>query len=169
MHQIVGGDVNHITVTCSPRPRVVVTPGEGVVTDAQKAQISALRGEWVALHNSIKQRPLTDAAAWMKINAKAGVTSCHLIPLERFDDVLAYIRREMATLRAMPSAPGKDDAWRTKRISAIKARCKNQLGDPDAYKPYIKKNFGAASLSELATDELQRTYTYIMANKAAAQ
>ena len=69
------------TVTRSSRPCVVVTPGEGVVTDAQKAQISALRVEWVALHNSIKQRPLTDAAAWMKINAKAGVTSCHLIPL----------------------------------------------------------------------------------------
>lgn len=167
--QVIGGDVNNYTVAKPPRPRVVVTPGDGVVTDAQKAQISALRVEWVTLHNGIKRRPLTDAAAWIKINARAGVTSYHLIPLERFDEVVAYIRREMAMLRTMPSAPSKDDTWRTKRIAAIKARCKNQLGDPDAYKPYIKKKFGVESLADLATDELQSTYTYIMAKKAPAQ
>ena len=73
---------------------------------------------------------------------------------------------QLAKLRAMPSAPAKDLEWRSKRIAAIKARSKNQLGDPEAYKAYIRKHFGADSLSALATDELQRTYTYIMAKKA---
>lgn len=164
--QIVGGDVNHYNVARPPRPRVVVTPGDGVVTEEQKARINALRVEWVALHNSIKRAPLTDAAAWSRINRKAGATSYHLIPLERFDQVVAFIKSEMAKLRAMPSAPAKDLEWRSKRIAAIKARSKNQLGDPEAYKAYIRKHFGADSLSALATDELQRTYTYIMAKKA---
>lgn len=163
---IVAGDLHHYTVAQPPRPRVVVTPGEGVLTDAHKATISALRVEWITLHNSIKRAPLTDAAAWSRINRKAGATSYHLIPLERFDQVVAFIKSEMAKLRAMPSAPAKDLDWRAKRIAAIKARSKNQLGDPEAYKAYIRKHFAADSLSALATDELQRTYTYIMAKKA---
>jgi hypothetical protein len=164
--QIVGGDVNHYSVARPPRPRVVVTPGEGVVTEEQKARINALRVEWVALHNSIKRAPLTDAAAWVRINAKAGVTSYHRIPAERFDLVVKFIQQEMAKLRAMPSAPSKDDEWRRARIRAIKARCANQLADPSAYRLYIKKNFKAESLADLSTDQLQRTYTYIMGKKA---
>lgn len=168
--QVIGGDVNHYTVAKPPRPKVVVTPGDGVVTDEQKAKINEKRLEWIALHNNVNpQNLLTDASAWVKINARAGVTSYHFIPLERFDDVIAFIQRQMAMLRSKASAPGRDDTWRTKRIAAIKVRCKNQLGDPDAYKPYIKKNFRASSLADLATDELRRTYNYIMAKKAPTQ
>jgi hypothetical protein len=163
--QIVAGDVHHYAVARPPRPRVVVTPGDGVVTDDQKVAINTLRVEWIGLHNSIKRSPLTDAAAWSRINGAAGVTSYHLIPLERFDIVVGFIKTEMAKLRNMASAPAKGTAWRAKRIGAIKARCKNQLGDAEAYKPYIRKAFGAESLTALSTDELQRTYTYIMAKK----
>lgn len=163
--QVVVGNVNNYTVVRPPRPRVVVTPGEGVVTDPQKAKINELRLDWIALHNSIKKAPLTDAAAWVKINRKAGVTSYHLIPSERFDLVIKFIKQEMAKLRAMRSAPRKDASWRTTRISAIKARSKNQLGSADAYRPYIAKSFGASSLTDLTDDELQRTYSYIMAKK----
>ncbi|SIQ95181.1 hypothetical protein SAMN05421829_108125 [Aromatoleum tolulyticum] len=165
--QIVGGDVNNYTVARPPRPRVVVTPGDGVVTEEQKARINALRIDWIALHNSIKRAPLTDAAAWIRINRKAGVTSYHLIPAERFDLVVKFIKQEMAKLRAMPSAPSKDDDWRRSRISAIKARCKNQLGDADAYKSYIRKNFSLESLADLSTDQLRRTHSYIMGKEPA--
>lgn len=164
--QIVAGDINHYTVARPPRPRVVVTPGEGVLTEEQKARIQALRADWVALHNSIKRTPLSDAAAWSRINRKAGVTSYHRIPLAQFDLVVKFIQTEMAKLRNMASAPAKDTQWRAKRISAIKARCANQLANPDAYKPYIKKNFGAESLADLATDDLRRTYNYIMRKKS---
>ena len=67
----------------------------------------------------------------------------------------------MAKLRNMASAPAKDDAWRKSRIGAIKARSKNQLGDPDAYKPYIKKNFKAESLAALSTGQVRPVSTYI--------
>ena len=162
---IIAGDVhNHTTIQpkAPRRPRVVVVPGDGVLTEAQKAEISALRVEWVALHAKIKKTPLSDASAWLKINQKGGATSYHLIPLDRFEVVKKFIKQEMAKLRAMASAPSKDDAWRRSRITAIKTRSKNQLRDPDAYRPYIKKNFGVSSLADLSTDQLARTYTYIM-------
>lgn len=166
--QIAGGDIhNTFTIPRAPRQKIIVTPGEGVITEEQKVRITELRAEWMALHASIKKAPLTHSSAWTKINQSAMVTSYHLIPLECFDQVVAFIKQEMAKLRAMRSAPAKDDSWRAQRISAIKARSKNQLGDPDAYKAYIKKNFGADSLADLATDELKRTYGYIMAKKPA--
>ncbi len=168
-HQIAGGDIHNHTYARAPaRPKVVVTPGVGVITEDQKAAITALRAEWLALHAALKKKPMTDATAWIKINKAAGVTSYHQIPLERFDRVIAYIKVEMAKLRNMASAPAKDDAWRKSRIVAIKARSKNQLGNPDAYKDYIKKNFKADSLTELSTDQLRKTYTYIMGKEILA-
>lgn len=168
-HQIAGGDIHNHTWSKAPaRPKIVVTPGVGVIDEDQKFALAALRAEWLELHASIKKRPLTDAAAWARINKAAGATSYHLIKPERFDRAVAYIKQQMAILRGMPSAPAKDDGWRKSKIGAIKARCANQLGDPEAYKPYIRKNFKLDSLADLATDQLRQTYTYIMGKKRPA-
>lgn len=164
--QIVGGDVHNHTYTKPPIQKVIVQPGDGVVTEEQKVAISTLREEWLALHESIKAKPLDPKTAWMRINRAGKATSYHRIPIERFDDVMAFIRTEMAKLRGMKSAPAKDLNWRASRITSIKTRCKNQLGDINTYKPYIKKRFGADSLSALSMDELQATYVYIFGKKA---
>lgn len=158
-----GRDV--IQVQSRPVVRNVISPGPEHIDDVQRRAITDLRVEWVVLHNALKKRKLTDAAAWVLINKAAGSTSYHLIRREKFDLVIQYIRQQMAMLRSMKSAPSKDEQWRVKRIAAIKTRCRNQLNDPDAYRPYIRKNFQMNSLSELATDQLQRTYSYIMAKK----
>jgi len=160
-----GGDIHIITERAITRPRIVVTPGDGVISDEQKVALAGLRDEWMTLHASLKKKPLSHANAWSRINRAAGATSYHCIKIEMFDAAVAYVRKQMAILRGMASAPAKDKAWRSSRIGAIKARCTRQLGDPDAYKAYIKKNFDAVSLSELATDELQRTYAYVMGKK----
>lgn len=160
------GDINiQLLAPPSARPRVVVQPGPQHISEEQKAQLKALCDEWVKLHAALKKRPLTYGAAWSRINKAAGTSSYSLMLKERFADAVALIKREMATLRNMRSAPSKDDSWRAKRVSAIKARCKNQLGDPDFYKAYIKKSFQAESLADLATEELQKTYAYIMAKR----
>jgi hypothetical protein len=158
-----GRDV--IQVQKRPVVRNVISPGPEHIDDVQRRVITDLRAEWVALHNTLKKRKLTDAAAWVLINKAAGSTSYHLIHREKFEVVTLYIRQQMAMLRSMRSAPSKDDQWRVKRIAAIKTRCRNQLNDPDAYRPYIRKNFKLDSLADLATDQLQKTYTYIMAKK----
>lgn len=161
-----GGDIHIITERLVTRPRVVVTPGDGVISDDQKRVLADLRNEWMTLHADIKKRPLSHATAWNRINRAAGATSYHCISQERYEDAVAFVRKQMAILRGMASAPAKDKAWRASRIGAIKARCANQLGDPVFYRAYIRKNFDADSLSELATDELQKTYTFIMGKKA---
>lgn len=166
--QAAGRDIiNHHYAKPQRAPRVTVTPGDGVISEEQKVALTALRDEWITLHNAIKRQPLGHGAAWGRINKAAGVTSYHLIKPESFDVAVAYIRQQMALLRNMASAPAKDKQWRASRIGAIKVRCTKQLGNPDAYKLYIRKNFGADSLADLATDQLQRTYTYIMGKKAA--
>lgn len=160
-----GRDV--IQVQKPPVVRNVISPGPEHIDEVQRRIITDLRVEWVALHNTLKKRKLTDGAAWFSINQVAGSTSYHLIRREKFELVIQYIRQQMAMLRSMKSAPSKDDQWRVKRIAAIKTRCRNQLGDPDAYRPYIRKNFKLESLADLATDQLQRTYSYIMAKKGS--
>jgi hypothetical protein len=62
----------------------------------------------------------------------------------------------------MASAPKKDPKWRASKIGGIKAHCKNDLGNPDYYKPYINEKFGKDSLADLSVDELQQTHAYIM-------
>lgn len=164
--QVAGGDIHNHHYENPPRgPKVTVTPGDGVISEEQKVALTRLRDEWILLHNSIRKKPLGYGAAWSRINKSAGATSYHLIQDCNFYRAVTYIKKEMAKLRNMRSAPAKDGNWRNAKIGAIKARCKNQLGDDVAYRPYIKKNFKAESLADLATDELQRTYAYIMAKK----
>lgn len=164
---VAGRDV--IQVQKAPVVRHVIQPGPEHISEAEKLELRALCTEWVELHRTLKKQALSYGMAWAAINKEAGATSYHLILKERLPSAVKFIRRQMAMLRSMRSAPSKDDQWRSKRIAAIKLRSKNQLGDPDAYKPYIRKNFNALSLADLATDQLQRTYSYIMAKKAAGQ
>lgn len=161
--QAAGRDIHNHHYAGAPRsPRVTVVPGDGVISEEQKVALTALRDEWITLHASVKRRPLSHGAAWARINKAAGATSYHLIKAENFDAAVAYVRRQIAILRNMASAPRKDDAWRAKRIGAIKARCKNQLGDEYAYGQYIRRRFGVASLADLSSDQLQQTYAYVM-------
>lgn len=167
-HNIIGNQGNiHMQVHMSPpaRPKIAIQPGEEHISAEQRLALKDLVYEWVALHNSIKKTPLKHANAWSRTNKAAGTTSYSLILKTRLQDTIAFVQKEMAILRNMRSAPAKDDGWRQKRIAAIKARSKNQLQDADAYKPYIKKAFNADSLSALSTQDLQKTYTYIMGKK----
>lgn len=158
----------HVQIGVPPKSRSrPPQPGPEHIGEEQKRVLQDLCKEWIDLHRNLKQRALAYSTAWGRINKVAGSTTYHLILRERFETACAFVRQEMAILRGMKSAPTKDLAWRSSRITAIKVRSKKQLGDPDAYKAYIKKNFKADSLTDLSTDELQRTYSYIMAKKAA--
>lgn len=161
---VAGRDVLHMHK--APSIRNIIQPGPEHIDADQRRQLHDLCDEWVTLHASIKKTKLTKAKAWVDINRAAGSTTYALILQARFDDARAFVMKQMAILRAMKSAPRKDDSWRAKRIGAIKARCINQLGDAGAYRQYIQRNFGVVSLTELATDQLQKTYAYIMAKKA---
>ena len=159
------GAVNVLQVQRPPTIRKVIQTSEKHITQEQRVELHALKDEWVDLHDAIKKRPLSHSSAWKRINASAGATTYREIEQHRYSDAVAFVKKEMAILRNMKSAPRKDDSWRSAKIGAIKARCKNQFSGVDIYKPYIYKYFGASSLTDLATDELQKTYAYVMAKK----
>ena len=173
IHQIQGGanfignqgPVN-VTIGRQRPPVPLAPPGPEHITQEQKCKLQGLQREWVTLHDAIKKTPLANYSAWQRINGYAKVASYHYILQADFEKVCAYVRKQISMLRNMASAPAKDKDWRTKRIQAIKVRCKLQLKDEVAYRAYIQKNFQAASLSELSTEQLQKTYAYIMAKKA---
>lgn len=165
------GNQGPVTIHTTPerRARTVVHQHDPAVhvTQEQQLALQELRNEWVVLHTKLKKSKLDYGAALKRMNTAAGATACALIQRDRYEDAVKFAKREMAILSSMKSAPRKDDGWRIKRIGAIKARCKNQFGGVDIYKPYIQKNFDAVSLTDLATEELQKTYVYVMAKKAA--
>ena len=162
----VGGDLHVKVERLVTRPRVVLTPGDGVIDESQAARLKALLTDWVNTNNAVRRTQLSFAAAWSALNKRAGVTSYRAIPSEKFASLEKWLQQQSARIGNMASAPRKDGDWRAKKIGAIKARCKNQLGDEYAYRPYIQRNFKADSLSELATADLQRVYAYVMAKKA---
>jgi hypothetical protein len=162
-----------IQMHVSPPARRRTTPPpiipEGSISEAQAARLKELIGEWVNTHNQIKKRDLTHQSAWLKLNGRIKVATYRATPASKFAEQEAWLLKQAAILRSMASAPAKDDSWRTDRIRQIKTRASKNLGNADIYKPYIKKNFGASSLTELANDELQKTYNYVFSKKKAVE
>lgn len=145
----------------------VVIP-EGSISEAQACRLKELVAEWVVTHNQVKPRsPLTHQAAWTKLNRRIKVATYRATPASDFDDQEKWLLKQAAIIRSMASASGKDDTWRADRIKAIKTRASRNLGDANIYKPYIKRTFGADSLTDLANDELQRTYNWVYSKKKA--
>lgn len=162
--QVAGGNIINISPVL--RPRVIVKTGDGVVDAKQKAELKRLVGEWVDARSRVRKSRSTYGAAWSAFNANFSINSYAELPMERFDEACSWLRRQLAIINGMKSASKVLPDWRPKAISAIKARCKNQLGDPDAYKPYIQTRFGKSSLTELTDDELRKTKVYVMGKKA---
>lgn len=155
---VAGGSVNLNPVI---RPKVHVTTGEGTIDAAQKAELTRLIGEWVTARNAVRKGEASFPAAWKALNNAFSLNSYHELPMEKFGEARAWLQRQLAIISSMKSAPKKLPDWRRNTIGAIKVRCKNQLGEPDAYKTYILKRFGKSSLALLTDDELQATRQYV--------
>ena len=156
-----GGDVHITTERVVTRPRVTVTPGDGVISEEQAARLKGLIDDWVATHNAVKRAQLTHQAAWSKLNKHGKVASYRMTPSAKFPAQERWLLRQIAMIRSMRSAAAKDPTWRASRIKAIKARASKQHGDDRVYENYIAK-FGKTSLTELTDDELQATYEYVL-------
>lgn len=155
----------HVEAGERKRQTAPLTIPEGSISEAQAARLKELIGEWVATHNRIKKQELTHQSAWLKLNGRIRVATYRATPASKFAEQETWLLKQAAILRSMASAPAKDDSWRADKIKAIKTRATRTLGDGDIYKPYIKKNFGVTSLTELANDELQKTYSYVFGKK----
>jgi hypothetical protein len=145
----------------APRATVPTSPGVDHITDPQKVVLKDLVDEIVATEARLKESPASYTAVWKSLNKKCGVSTYHLIALENFDGARVYLNSWLGRLNSMRSAPVKNgDAWRKKKYAYIKINSK-QPDDAKALAVYIKRNFKADSITELANDELERVYRYV--------
>lgn len=159
---VIGGDVN---MTPEPAKREVVKiipePGVKHITEPQKVKLRKLVDDVVATEQKLKKRPKTHAAVWKALNSHCDVSSYHIIALEDFEKARTYLHTWSGRLNSAKSAPAKNaDAWRNKRYAYIKINTKDPI-DADALAAYIKREFKASSIKELANDELERAYKYV--------
>ncbi|TXF11898.1 hypothetical protein [Pelomicrobium methylotrophicum] len=165
-HNIVGNG-NTLIHAQTVRPKNVIDPRASELSEAQKLRLRELLNEWITVHNTVRTRvkPLTHASAWSSFQRKFLVSSYHMLPLSRYEEAIHWLRQQRAKIDGMKTAPTRDPAWRARQIAYIKARCKNQLGDPYCYRPYIERRFGKSSLSDLTDEELAATKAYIAHKK----
>lgn len=140
---------------------VVVQTGVGVLDAAQKAQINSLVDEWVKLRGSIRSRAAEIRSLRAAFNKAMKVNSYAEIKQEDFGRAVSWLKRQIAILDGMSSAPAKDPQWRTKRYRGINARAK-EFGDGEArYRQYAATHFGTSSLRDLTDDQLDAVYRYV--------
>ncbi|WP_322994037.1 ORF6C domain-containing protein [Castellaniella sp.] len=160
------GDGNVIHINHLPAPvvnRVVVVPGEGVITAKQQADLKALVDDIVALESDLRKSPKRHAAVWSALNKKMGVTSYHQIPGESFNSALKYLNQWRGRLQSGKSAPKKlGDELTERRKKAIHARCRNVPNGLPRRKAYMQEHFGAASLTDLDPMQIEQVYRYVM-------
>lgn len=143
------------------RTKVEAKPGLEHIKDEQKRILTDLVDQVVETESLLKKTPKTHRSVWSSLNKHCGVTSYHLIKLEDFDKARKFLNMWLGRLNSSASAPVKNgDAWRNKKIAYIKTNTKNPE-DEAAMRAYIKREFKAVSLKELANDELERTYGYV--------
>ena len=159
-HNVVGNIVNF-----NPKPartRVVVRPGDGVISSAQASKLQGLVREIVELEAKVKRDPATFRAVWGSLNRKMAVASYRELPAERFEAARKFLSTWLGRLNSGASARVKDgDNWRKRYYAYIKANTKDPE-DVAALADYLKRNFkGAQSLTDLANDDLERVYRYV--------
>ncbi len=149
------GDIHFI----SPQlvNNTVVKTADGTIDAAQKAELQRLIEEWVESSNAVKKRTLTYGAAWKSLNATFDANSYHEIKMEQFEEARRWIMQKMGIISGMKSAPKKMPGWRTKTIQYIKAACKNDLNDANAYKSYIEQKFQCDSLAKLGDNDRKQS------------
>lgn len=154
---------NHVTKTVAD-----VKPGEAHITDAQAAILMELVNEITALEGKLKQKPKGHRAVWGALNSHCNVPKYRLIKMEDFPVARKYLDQWMGRLNSMATAPVKDgDAWRKRKYAYIKINSNDEVSAA-AVNSYIKRNFGAISLTELSNDDLDKTYRYIAGRKNKA-
>jgi len=160
---VAGRDIHIKTERIVHRPRIVVTPGVGVVDAGQKARLKELIGQWVALDVAVSlKQPVSWASAWSALNRKMRVNSYHELPTEKFPDACKFIEQQVARLNRMPTARNHSPSWRASRIRAIQARC-NQKGLQEWRHQFMIDRFGKASMTDLGNDDLEILYSAVIA------
>ncbi|MCX7070454.1 MAG: transcriptional regulator [Gammaproteobacteria bacterium] len=150
----------HVTTT-----KAEVKPGIDHISESEAALLMRLVDDVVGLESKLKQSPKSHAAVWKSLNAHCGVTRYRLIASSDAAKAERFLRQWIGRLNSSASAPKKDgDGWRKRQYAYIKINSKDE---PDWLKNYIWTKFGIESLSDLADEQLRKTYAAVASRKAA--
>lgn len=154
----------HVTRTVAK-----VKPGDEHITEEQASTLRRLVDQIVEKEALLKQKPRTHRSIWAALNAHCRVTAYRLIPAADFEHARKYLDQWMGRLGSMTTAPIKDgDEWRKRRYAYIKINSKSPE-DSNAVDAYVKRNFSAASLTELDNQQLEQVYRYIAGRRSKAR
>lgn len=164
-NRIVGGNFydQSIRIEKIAPPNVIVKTGDGVLTAQQKAKIHTLVDS-VVQASATKRTPLTHKVVWKQLDIHMSVNKYDEILKEDFDGACKYLKKREAIFLGMVSAPKKNPAWRSKRIAAIHARCK-QRGWEEWRIKYMKEKFNEVSMINLCDADLELLYRSVMSKR----
>lgn len=166
-NMVAGRDIHiHNTASKEP-PHPPVQPGVTHISAAQRKVLRQLVEDIGETEARLRQSPKAYGAVYAALFKQfARVDKLEQIPLESFEAARGYLNQWLGRLNSMPSAPVKNvDDWRKRRYAYIKVNTK-EPADADALVTYIKRYFDAESISELANDELERTYRYVAGRRS---
>lgn len=116
------GTINNIkTEKYTTKTKAVVQPTEIHISEHTARTLQDLVKEIVELEQKLKNNPKSFQAVWASLNKYCRVSTYRLIPVEKTDKAITYLRKWIGRLSSSKSAPKKvGNEWRTKKYSYIK-------------------------------------------------
>ena len=160
------GTINNITTEKHiTRTKAIVEPNETHIGEETKRLLQDLVKQIVELEEQLKKAPKTFQAVWASLNKHCGVTTYHLIPVEKSAKAETYLRKWIGRLTSAKSAPKKiGNSWRKGKYSYIHTNVK-QFGLEMWFREHLQERYCAGSLTELSDDQLKKLYGTIASKK----
>lgn len=162
------GDGNTVTnnimhVPAPLKTRVVVKTGDGVIDAEQRFILKGLVESIVETEKKIRRTPRSFAAVWTAFKKRFRINSYHELPADQFEAARKYLTTDRARIMSAKSAPKKlGGDFVRQRIVAIQARCREFSDGTARRKAYMAREFGASSLTELESDQVEQVYRHVM-------
>lgn len=166
----VNGDNNKFITTQKhvEKPIVITKPGIEHITESQCAQLTAFVKEIVDLSKLLKKKPLSYQALWSALNKKMNVAQYRLIPHDKFNAALKYLKMRRALLNSMPSAIKKDPDGRNKLYGTIKPIIK-KLGMESRLDTLLMEKYSVTSIKDLSDADLKKVRTTVRSWQTTAE
>lgn len=156
---VIIGDNSNITNLVSPKiiKKTVIKRerDDEYITTEQSVIIRDLVQEIVNLEKILKRRPRGYQAVYGSFFNKFHILKRDLIPKDKFDMVVKYLRGELGRLRGMPSAKYKLPDWRKKKYAYIHIQIK-KYNLESKLRTYLDSYYGVSSLTNLDIHDLEK-------------
>ncbi|ATW43308.1 helix-turn-helix domain-containing protein [Glaesserella parasuis] len=158
------GTINNITTEkYTTKTNAVVKPNEEHIREETARKLQDLVKEVVELEEKIKTTPKSFQAVWASLNKHCGVVSYRLIPVEKTDKAITYLRKWIGRLSSSKSAPKKvGNEWRAKKYAYIKI---NTKGLEQWLREHLQSKYAVGSITELSNDQLEKVYRSVASKK----